>query len=54
VLFGIKTYLDNRVHEQIKEGGLVLWVKTFKPEQEKQAKEIMKDHGAQDVHFHAN
>ncbi len=54
VLFGIKTYLDNRVQEQIKEGGLVLWVKTFKPEQERQAKAIMKDHGAQDVHFHAN
>ena len=53
-LYGVKAYLDSRLQEQIKEGGLVLWVKTFKPEQEKKAKTIMKTHGAQNVHFHAN
>lgn len=54
VLYGVRVYLENRVQQQIDEGGLVLWVKTFKPEQEKKVKTIMKMHGAQDVHFHAS
>ena len=53
LLYGIKVYLDNRVQKQLDEGGLVLWVKTLKPGQERKAKAIMKEHGARDVHFHA-
>jgi hypothetical protein len=41
-----------RIQEQLKLGGLVLWVTTLTPEAEKQALEILNKLGARDVHVH--
>lgn len=49
-LMGNKTsaYLQN----QIKSGGILLWVRTSTPERQQKASEIMKSAGATDVHVH--
>ena len=53
ILYGVKAYMDLRTQKQIGQGGLILWVKTFKPEQETKAKKILETHGAQNIHFNA-
>jgi hypothetical protein len=37
---------------QIKNGGILLWVRTATPDKEKKASEVMKSAGAADVHVH--
>lgn len=41
-----------RLEEQIKHGGLVLWVRTRDAAHEEKAKEILGKHSAHDVHLH--
>ncbi|MGA9599051.1 MAG: hypothetical protein WBS22_02080, partial [Methylocystis sp.] len=41
-----------RIREQLKLGGLVLWVNTPTPETERRATQILKNLGARDVHVH--
>ena len=50
-VIGNKTsaYLQN----QIRNGGILLWVRTTTPEKEKKAAELMKAAGAADVHVHS-
>jgi len=40
------------LQKQINHGGLLLWVRTWTPEQEKRATEILSRHSAFDVHLH--
>jgi len=40
------------LQDQIKRGGLLLWVNLRSPEMEKKAKKILLKHSAQDVHVH--
>jgi hypothetical protein len=47
-----KNSMENRTKEQIRKGGLVLWVRTPSPNFEKEAQDIMHKHGADDVHIH--
>jgi len=42
----------NRVQVQLDHGGLLLWVRTPAPEDERHAVEILRTHGAEDVHVH--
>ena len=39
-----------RIEEQLKHGGLLLWVRTWNAEKEGQATRILKQHSGQDVH----
>ena len=41
-------YIEN----QLEHGGLVLWVRTWNPDQEARAKLILANHSAHDVHIH--
>lgn len=43
---------SNYFKDQIRRGGILLWVRTATPEKEAKASEIMKRSGAQDVHVH--
>jgi len=46
---------DEHAHylqEQLDRGGLLLWVRTFKTEDEKRASEILSKHSGRDVHVH--
>jgi len=43
-------YLQN----QIRHGGLVLWVRTFDQERERRAVEILRRHSGRDVHVHGH
>lgn len=47
----IKAKRDARIQRQIDKGGLTLWVKTLRPEEEKAAQTIMMNHGAKNVHL---
>jgi len=49
----IENQFGKSVQEQIDSGGLLLWVRTPEPDKEILACEIMKRHGAHDVHIHA-
>ena len=40
------------VEEHLLNGGLILWVRTWDQEHERRATEILKKHGAKDVHLH--
>jgi hypothetical protein len=40
------------LQEQIKRGGLLLWVRTWNPQDEKRAVEILKRHSGREVHVH--
>ncbi len=40
------------LHEQIKRGGILLWVMLRSPEQEAKAREVLVRHGAEIVHAH--
>jgi len=40
------------IQEQLKQGGLLLWVRCSGPEQEKRATEILTKHSGRDVHVH--
>jgi len=40
------------LRDQIDQGGILLWVKVINAEQERQASEIIRRHGAGDVHVH--
>jgi hypothetical protein len=42
----------NRVQIQLEHGGLLLWVRTPAPEDERRATDILHAHGADDVHVH--
>jgi hypothetical protein len=42
----------NRLQEQLDRGGLVLWVRTPTPEDERRAIEALRANGADDVHVH--
>ena len=54
--FGFARWLErgynSRFAEQIRRGGIVLWVAVHSPEQEIRASEILRRHGARDVHVH--
>ena len=54
--FGFARWLDrsynSRFTEQLRRGGIVLWVAVHSPEQEAGACEILRRHGARDVHVH--
>jgi hypothetical protein len=39
--------------QQIKKGGLILWVRTPDAEREELAQDIMQKHGAKEVHIHS-
>jgi hypothetical protein len=41
------------VQEQLDHGGLLLWVRTWTPDDEKRAVEILKRHSGRDVHIHS-
>jgi len=41
-----------RLETQLGRGGLLLWVRTPDPEHEQRAIDILKQHGAEDVHVH--
>ncbi len=40
------------IAEHLKHGGLLLWVRTWTPEDEKRATEILRKHSGKDVHLH--
>ena len=40
------------LQEQLDHGGLLLWVRTWKPEDERRATEILNRHSGRDVHVH--
>lgn len=40
------------IQQQLKHGGLLLWVRTWDPEHEKRAVDILKRHSGKDVHVH--
>lgn len=40
------------LQEQLDHGGLLLWVRTWKPEDEKRASDILSKHSGRDVHVH--
>ncbi len=42
----------NRLQAQLDRGGLLLWVRTPVPEDERRAVDILRAHGADDVHVH--
>ena len=42
----------NRVQTQLDHGGLLLWVRTPAPEDERHAVDILRTHGTDDVHVH--
>lgn len=42
----------HHIDEQLKHGGLLLWVTVQDPEHEKRAVEILKTHSGRDVHVH--
>jgi hypothetical protein len=42
-----------RLHEQLDHGGLLLWVRTWNPEDESRAAEILARHSGRDVHTHS-
>ena len=42
-----------RLQDQLEQGGLLLWVRTWTPEQERRALDILTRHGARDAHVHA-
>jgi len=41
------------IEEQLKHGGLLLWVRCLNPEREKSAMEILSRHSGRDVHVHS-
>ncbi len=41
------------LQEQAEQGGILLWVRIAKPEQDAEAQRILKQHGATEVHVHA-
>ena len=43
-----------RIDEQLQHGGLLLWVRTWDPEREKRAVEILSRHSGRDVHVHGD
>ncbi|GAB4524745.1 MAG: hypothetical protein Tsb0019_26790 [Roseibium sp.] len=43
----------DRLEEQLDHGGLLLWVRTWTPEDEARATEILKKHSGHDVHVHS-
>ena len=43
----------NRIYKQIKDGGLILWVRTIDKKKESIARKILKNHGANFVHIHS-
>jgi len=54
--YGLARWLDRgynrRFTEQLRRGGIVLWAVVHSPEQEARACEILRRHGARDVHVH--
>jgi hypothetical protein len=42
----------NQLQAQLDRGGLLLWVRTAAPEDERRAVDILRAHGADDVHVH--
>ncbi len=42
-----------RLHEQLDHGGLLLWVRTWSPEDERRAADILSRHSGRDVHIHS-
>jgi hypothetical protein len=42
-----------QIEEQLKRGGMVLWVRAFDPEHESRAMTILSQHSGRDVHVHA-
>ncbi|WP_103221542.1 hypothetical protein [Roseibium marinum] len=41
------------LQEQLEHGGLLLWVRTWKPADEQRAADILKKHSGHDVHLHS-
>ncbi|HRQ60064.1 MAG TPA: hypothetical protein PLO23_00870 [Alphaproteobacteria bacterium] len=52
VYFVIQNLYQDSQHK-IRKGGLVLWVRTPAPDQERTAKTIMRKHGGHNVHIHS-
>ncbi len=52
IVFMIGYKMADKVHTQIKKGGLLLWVRTPDSSREKIAKDIFRKHGARHVHIH--
>jgi hypothetical protein len=48
----LRVYFNRKMERQLEKGGLLLWVKTPDRKQEEIACEILKSHGARDVHVH--
>lgn len=48
----LKDRHDRNIHEQIDQGGLLMWVHTPDEERERLACDILERHGAHDVHVH--
>lgn len=49
----IASKLSNKVAQQLRKGGLLLWVRTLDPQKEKIAQDILTKHGARHVHIHS-
>lgn len=53
---GVGTAADRHrldfLHAQLDAGGILLWIKLHRPEQERKARQILERHGATDVHVH--
>ena len=48
----VGAWMSRRIKKQIKNGGLVLWVRTPGPRREKLAREILRKYGGKDIHIH--
>jgi len=48
----IGIWMNRRIKNQIRQGGVVLWVRTPGPNRERLAREILRKHGGKDVHIH--
>jgi|MDTB01.2.fsa_nt_gb hypothetical protein len=51
IVFSIRKKLSNRVQQQMREGGLLLWVKTLDRNRETIATNVLRKHGGKHVHI---
>lgn len=48
----VGAWMNRRMKNQIKNGGIVLWVRTPGPRREELARDILRKYGGRDVHIH--
>ncbi len=53
-LWALNLYMNKQVKHQLQEGGLILWIRTQKPEQERLAEKILNKYGARQIHIGAH